>query len=259
MISVITPVLNGATTIERTILSVQTEFCEYEHIIQDGLSSDGTLDIVARHSGSGRIRVFSEADSGIYDAVNRGMVKAKGDILCWLGSDDYYLPWTLSTVNYIFDRYPSINWIIGLPTFGFEGGRIVKVNPLAPVYIRRLVRLGCYRAGQLGFLQQEAMFWRRSLWDRAQAPSVILSHGLAGDYHLWRAFAEYSELHTVSTSFAVFSSSPNQASSRFRNRYLKEAGCVGESMEPSQLGKLFNRVTSIVLNRRVIRPDLHIN
>jgi glycosyltransferase involved in cell wall biosynthesis len=259
VISIVTPVLNGAKTIQRTMESVSKTEAEVEHVIQDAGSSDGTEEVILRQHGSPVVRYYKEPDHGIYDGIVKGMAKARGQILGWLGSDDYYLPWTLSTVESIFDRNPNIDWIIGLPTFGFEGGRIVKVNPLAPVYIRRLVRLGYYRAGQLGFLQQEAMFWRRSLWDRAQAPSVILSHGLAGDYHLWRAFAEYSELHTVSTSLAVFSSSPSQASSRFRNRYLREAGCIGESMEPGQFGKLFNRVASIILNKRVIRPDLHIN
>ncbi len=256
MISVVTPVLNGAQTIERTILSVQTEFCEYEHIIQDGLSSDGTLDIVARLIGSGRIRVFSEADNGIYDAVSRGMAKAKGDILCWLGSDDIYLPWTLSTVEAIFKARPDIQWITGIPAWRLDGGRLVRVSPLAPVFLRGAIAAGWQRTGRLGFLQQESMFWRRSLWEAVGATELIRRYRLAGDYHLWRAFARETRLHTVATVLAAMTLSEEQASNRLARDYLLEAGGDGRdtSREPAAWGRFLNRFLAVGLQARVLRP-----
>lgn len=254
LISVITPVLNGAATIGRTIESIAASTVPYEHIIQDGGSTDSTSVVVREHATSAALRWFQEPDSGIYDAVAKGMAKAEGDILAWLGADDYYLPWTLSTVARVFARNPDVAWIIGLPALGFPGG-VVKVAPLAPVYLRSNIRRGWHRAGQLGFLQQEAMFWRRSLWEQACGAETIRRYRYAGDYHLWKAFAGLADLRTVSSVFAVFSSSATQVSARMRGAYCEEAGCPSNSMEAAPWGKVLNRGVSVLCNRRVIRPE----
>jgi len=88
--SIIIPTFNSAKTLARALDSIigQT-FADFEILIVDGLSTDGTLDIIAGYSRKdNRIRLLSEQDKGIYDAMNKGIDLAKGDWLYFLGSDD---------------------------------------------------------------------------------------------------------------------------------------------------------------------------
>lgn len=91
-VSVITACLNSIETIEQTILSVMEQNYEgIEHIIVDGGSTDGTLDIIRHYSErNGNIKWISEPDSGIYDAMNKGLMLAGGEIIGILNSDDWY-------------------------------------------------------------------------------------------------------------------------------------------------------------------------
>lgn len=90
LISIITVVYNGANTIERTILSVlEQAYLAIEYIIVDGGSTDGTVDIIKKYED--RItKWISEPDRGIYDAMNKGIAMASGDIIGLLNADDFY-------------------------------------------------------------------------------------------------------------------------------------------------------------------------
>lgn len=92
-ISVITVVLNAADTIEDTLKSVLSQtHTDYEHIVMDGGSTDDTTAILRRYEGlyHGRLHWFSGKDNGLYDAMNKGIARATGDIVGILNSDDYY-------------------------------------------------------------------------------------------------------------------------------------------------------------------------
>jgi len=89
-VSILTVSYNSEKTIQDTINSViQQDYPNIEYIIIDGNSSDGTMDIVSKHS-SGITKVISEPDKGIYDAMNKGVKLASGDIVGILNSDDFY-------------------------------------------------------------------------------------------------------------------------------------------------------------------------
>jgi glycosyltransferase involved in cell wall biosynthesis len=89
-ISVVTVVRNGAGTIEETLRSVQAQtYGDIEQIVVDGASTDGTLDIVERYRAK-LAGVVSEPDRGIYDAMNKGLALATGEVVGFLNSDDYY-------------------------------------------------------------------------------------------------------------------------------------------------------------------------
>jgi len=98
-ISIITVVYNGAATLEKTIKSVASQtYSNIEHIIVDGGSTDGTVDIIKAHSGeiAGWI---SEKDDGIYDAMNKGIGMSEGDYLWFINSgDEIYSPETLERI-----------------------------------------------------------------------------------------------------------------------------------------------------------------
>lgn len=120
-LSIITPCFNRVDFIETAVESVLGQWREgMEHIIMDGGSTDGTLDRLQRYD---HLTVISEPDENLYDAVNKGIARAKGDVVGWLNSDDRYLPDAFTTVLPIFDSDPSIEMVCGgasLVTLGAE-------------------------------------------------------------------------------------------------------------------------------------------
>jgi len=102
-ISIITVVLNAATTIEDTLHSVaEQRYPDVEHIVVDGASSDGTIDLIRRHQNH-LARFVSEPDRGIYDAMNKGIELARGEVIGFLNAGDIYananvLQWVAETL-----------------------------------------------------------------------------------------------------------------------------------------------------------------
>ena len=89
-VSIITACLNSAATIGDALESVgRQNFQDVEHIVVDGISTDGTQDIVKGFAPS-VARLISEPDRGLYDAMNKGIASATGDIIGYLNSDDVY-------------------------------------------------------------------------------------------------------------------------------------------------------------------------
>ena len=90
-ISIITVCYNSAKTIEDTILSVINQtYNNIEYIIVDGLSTDNTLEIVNKYQDK-IAKVVSEKDAGLYDAINKGIGLATGEIIANINSDDFYI------------------------------------------------------------------------------------------------------------------------------------------------------------------------
>ena len=93
LVSIITVSYNSEKTIRRTIESVLNQtYKNIEYIIIDGKSTDDTINIVKEYQKkfSGRLKYISESDKGIYDAMNKGIKMAKGDLIGIINSDDYY-------------------------------------------------------------------------------------------------------------------------------------------------------------------------
>lgn len=88
-VSIITVTFNAAVTIAQCIDSVAGQKVSVEHIIIDGASDDGTLNIVKEKSSSVS-KILSERDKGIYDAMNKGLALAEGEIIGFLNADDFY-------------------------------------------------------------------------------------------------------------------------------------------------------------------------
>lgn len=104
--SIITICFNSERTIERTIRSVLTQtFTDYEYIIVDGGSKDSTLDIVKKYEPlfKGRMKWKSEPDRGIYDAMNKGIMRSSGIIIGIVNSDDWLEPEALAYVYRKFE------------------------------------------------------------------------------------------------------------------------------------------------------------
>jgi glycosyltransferase involved in cell wall biosynthesis len=99
LISVITVCYNSAHTLERALVSVASQdWPHVEHIVIDGASKDGSLEIIQRNAQK-IAHIVSEPDKGIYDAMNKGLRLATGDVICFLNADDQYAsPQVLSRV-----------------------------------------------------------------------------------------------------------------------------------------------------------------
>ena len=105
MISVITPSLNRAAMIAEAVESVLAQdYPAFEHIIVDGGSTDGTLDVLA---GYPHLKVVSEPDDGMYDALNKGLRLAQGELIAWLNTDDFYLSGAFAAVEETFAAHPG--------------------------------------------------------------------------------------------------------------------------------------------------------
>lgn len=115
-ISIITATYNSAATVRDTIESIlkQTHY-DWELIIEDGLSQDDTLRIVREYEPQckGRMHIFSEKDEGLYDAMNRGIARATGDVIGILNSDDfYYDDYVLEDINRAMEKQ-SVDCVYG--------------------------------------------------------------------------------------------------------------------------------------------------
>ncbi|MBR1702192.1 MAG: glycosyltransferase [Lachnospiraceae bacterium] len=112
-ISIITVTYNCRATIERTILSVLSQkYKNYEYIIIDGGSTDGTVEIIDKYRD--RLAYFiSEPDDGIYDAMNKGLKRVSGDIVHFLNGNDYYYDANvLATIQKRFSEHTDVDVII---------------------------------------------------------------------------------------------------------------------------------------------------
>lgn len=159
MISVITIVYNGQDTIEDTVHSVASQiYPNVEYIVVDGGSFDGTLEILNRHREDISI-LISEPDKGIYDAMNKGIGLANGDILGFLNSDDFYEhSMVLSRVAESFE--PDIDACYG---------DLIYVDRKNPNEILRYWRPGDYMPGRAcrGWMPPHpTLFLRRKIYER---------------------------------------------------------------------------------------------
>jgi glycosyltransferase involved in cell wall biosynthesis len=156
-ISVITPCFNSATTIRQTIQSVlQQDYPEVEHIVMDGGSADGTLAIVKEYP---HLLWTSGKDAGHYDAMNKGVGRASGDLIVILNSDDCFRPGALSSVAGAFGEHPQ--WDASF-------GDVVYVDGKGQEIYRREEAVYDYNVLRYwrGYICHQTLFVRKSVYQR---------------------------------------------------------------------------------------------
>jgi glycosyltransferase involved in cell wall biosynthesis len=196
-ISIVTPSFNMVNYIEDTILSViGQQYPNLEYIIIDGGSKDGTVDIIKKYEHY-LTYWTSEPDKGMYDAIQKGFKKATGEIMAYINSDDKYHHNAFFSAATIFSSIGDVDWILGRATFYNDEGTIVDVKDL-----KKWSKYNYY-TGDYKWIQQESIFWRRSLWQKA-GNKINSELKLAGDYELWLRFFKYAKLYSAETVFAGF-------------------------------------------------------
>lgn len=129
-ISIITACLNAVKTIEQTLQSVlNQDYPNLEYIIIDGGSTDGTLEIINKYRERLAV-VISEPDNGIYDAFNKGLKHATGDIIGILNADDFYAPWAIQTIADVYVEAPNADVFYGNVVVVDEQNAQWKIYPL---------------------------------------------------------------------------------------------------------------------------------
>jgi glycosyltransferase involved in cell wall biosynthesis len=151
-ISVVTPSLNSGAYLEDAILSVaQQQGVLAEHLVQDSLSRDNTLEILRRYP---HVRWQWESDSGQSDAINRGFLRATGDLVGWLNADDYYLPGGLQAIAQAAAAHPEADVFHGDCVFVDGRGSITRSKVEHEFDRDILFYFGCY-------IPSTATFFRR--------------------------------------------------------------------------------------------------
>lgn len=239
--SIVTPVLNGQTYIKAAIDSVVAQtYDNWELIIMDGGSTDDTVEIARAYaSADPRIHCYAEADAGIYDAILNGFSRSDGGWLSWLNSDDLYAPWCLATTKDYIEYY-DCEWLIGYSGCWDDKGRLRYARP-AGLYPRKLIAAGWFHDNLLGFLQQESIFFSRALFDRLTAAELdeIRTMKLAGDFLLWRRFAQHTKLHTVPSVLGGFRQHGDNISSMEAANYRDEIRETGIVEPPRIMANVF--------------------
>ena len=128
--SIITVVRNSVDTIENCVKSVKSQtHKDYEYIVIDGLSDDGTSEIILKHLDS--INVYlREKDAGIYDAMNKALTLCSGKYIGIINADDSYLPDTLSNVHRVFTDFPNAQVVYGGVHIVSEKGGLLFIDHL---------------------------------------------------------------------------------------------------------------------------------
>jgi len=174
-ITLITPVWNNVDTIGHCLHSIakQTEKCQ--HIIVDGGSTDGTLEIIDKRKGAAAT-LISEPDQGMYDAINKGLQLAVGDVVGMLNSDDYYpTDEVLTKVAKVFQD----------PDIGACYGDLHYVDKIDTANMVRNWRSGDYKREKFfrGWMPPHPTFFlRRHLYE--EFGGYRLDMGTAADYEL---------------------------------------------------------------------------
>lgn len=214
VIVITTPSYNGARFLDETIASVVSQrgnFCVRYHV-QDGGSTDDTIDILKKWQqslegenpmGGAPVRFSwqSEKDRGMYDAISRGFELAFADFdpeiaaassMGWINTDDLLATSALATINAILYELPNCYWVTGMAALINEFGVLVDVINEPEAFAHRTLAEGGYDNRGKGCVTQEGTFWRRPLWDAAGGLNRSLK--LAGDWDLWRRFANFAPL-----------------------------------------------------------------
>jgi glycosyltransferase involved in cell wall biosynthesis len=177
LVSIVTPSYQQAPFLERTLESVARQGVGVEHIVMDGGSTDGTVEILERW----RDRIFfsSAPDGGQTVAINAGIGRSRGEVLGYLNSDDVYYEGAVAAAVEAFERDPAADVVYGDAVHIDAGDHIIGAYPTEEWSIERL-KLVC-------FLCQPAVFFRRRVIERFGPFDARLNYCM--DYEYWLRLA----------------------------------------------------------------------
>lgn len=194
-ISIVTPSFNQARYIEQCILSVlDQDYPNVEHVIFDGGSRDGTLEVLRRYENRG-VRWTSEKDKGQSDAINKGFRAATGDLIGWINSDDWYARGAFRIVLDYFREHPEADIVYGNNFFTNSEGRVIRRLRTLPYKWEWVLYTGL-------LIPQPGIFMRRRVIEDCGVLDVDL-HSVM-DYEWWLRIAQKYPPHFIDKFLAYF-------------------------------------------------------
>ena len=183
LVSIVTPSYNQGEFIRETIESVlNQDYPNIEYLVMDGGSTDNTIEILESYGD--RIQWVSEKDAGQADAVNKGVRRAKGQIIGWLNSDDTYLEGAVSKMVAYFKEHPGTDMVYG------EGYYTDKHGDVTERYLTE--KFDYYRLAEMCIICQPTAFFTKEIIEKAGMLDV--EHQLSMDYELWMRIAKEGKI-----------------------------------------------------------------
>jgi FkbM family methyltransferase len=219
-ISIVTPSFNQGQYIGETIESViAQDYPDVEHIVIDGGSTDGTLEILARHP---HLRVISEPDRGHADAINKGLRLATGEIVSFLNSDDTLAPGALRRVGREIDPSSARHVVMGRCRFIDEHGRYTGIEHPSDFRSHRRV----LKVWKGHTIPQPAVFWTADVW-RTCGPMDESVRSAWIDYDLFCRISRRYRFHVIDRVLANYRLHADSKTSRSTAAgRLQEAICL---------------------------------
>jgi len=211
-ISLITPCRNAERYIEQTIDSVLSqEGVDLEYFIQDGASTDGTVEIIRRYES--RLAGWaSEKDRGQPDALNRAFTRCTGEIAGFLNADDVLLPNALNTVARAFSQHPEADIVYGEVEWIDVEGKVIGAHAGNISSLEEVLNIYDIWWGKRQWVQPE-VFFRRSFRERVGL--FDSSYDLVFDYDYWvRCFRTGARVHRIPEKLVQFRFHPDQKSTQ---------------------------------------------
>jgi glycosyltransferase involved in cell wall biosynthesis len=195
-VSIVTSSYNQAEYIGRTIESIRAQdYPEIEHIVVDGMSNDGTVDVLARYP---HLKVIREPDRGQADAINKGFRAATGDIFGFVNSDDTLEPGAVTAVVQAIEPAAGRHIVMGRCRFIDEQDRFLGVeHPSAFESHRRVLEIWRGHC-----LPQPSTFWTREVWERSGPLNA--DEQLMLDYDLFCRFSRDYDFHVIDRVLANY-------------------------------------------------------
>jgi glycosyltransferase involved in cell wall biosynthesis len=250
-ITVVTPCLNGAETLPTALESVRSQAYggKVEHLVVDGGSTDGTLEILE----AAGVRYVSEPDRGLSDAVNKGIRLAEGEVVGWLNADDVYLPGALEAVGEALAATPLALWATGPCLIMDDDGN--EIRKAVTSYKNFFLRHYSYSLHLVqNFVSCPSTFVRRSGFDRVGLLDERFGYSM--DYDLWLRLGRLSPPLILDQTLAGFRMAPGSLSmSGFERQFVEHTQNAREHGQGHPFSVAANRATSrlIVLVYRLLR------
>ena len=221
-ISIIIPSFNKARFIGETLLSIfSQDYTNLEVIVQDGGSTDGTLDIIKRYAKKYPkiISWESKMDKGQVDAINKGFKKAAGEVLAYINADDIYKKGALLTVGKYFSKNPDTLWLAGRGDVIDENSR--EISRLVTNYKNFLLSINHYPLLLVvNYLMQSSVFVSRRAYKK-YGPFAGTKIGVM-EYDLWLKLGRVQMPAIIDRYLSSFRMSGENISSTLFKETLKE-------------------------------------